>query len=267
MSQGLVERMAFAREIALRAGAATLRHFQREDLSVEMKRDGTPVTAADREAEELLRRLVGERYPDDGLIGEEYGQQDGRGEFRWVFDPIDGTKSFACGVPLYGNLVAVERRGADGAWIPVVGVVNMPALGEIVYAAEGQGAWHESAGRDKRAARVSQVERLRDAVVVMTGMEYVRKGKAEDAMERVSRACRMVRGWSDCYGLVLVATGRADVWLEPAVSHWDIAPALPILLEAGGEFTDFQGRRRVQSGSGLGTNGRLHAELVQQIGG
>lgn len=257
--------MEFARDIALKAGAATLGHFQREDLPVEMKRDGTPVTEADRQAEELLRALVGVRFADDGLIGEEFGVREGRSVFRWVFDPIDGTKSFACGVPLYGNLVAVERRGEDGSWWPVIGVVNMPALGELVYAGEGLGAWHESRGRAKRPARVSKVARLADSVVVITGMEYVQKGRAESAMSRLAGACRMVRGWSDCYGLVLVATGRADVWFEPAVSHWDIAPAPPILAEAGGEFTDVQGRRSVVNGSGVGTNRLLHEAVLAAV--
>lgn len=256
-------RLDLARTLALEAGALTLRHFQLDDLRVEMKQDGTPVTIADREAEQVLRQGVMAEFPDDGLIGEEFGVAEGRSDFRWVFDPIDGTKSFACGVPLYGTLVAVERR-VGGVWRSVVGVVNMPALGEMVYAADGCGAWQEVGGA-KRAARVSGVTTLRESVMVLTGGEYTTQAGAEGVQRRLASACRLVRGWSDCYGLVLVATGRAEVWFEPVVREWDVAPAPVILREAGGTFTDWRGVEDIRSGTGLGTNGRIHAEALAII--
>lgn len=259
----ITTRLDLARTLALEAGALTLRHFQRDDLRVEMKQDGTPVTIADREAERLLRRGVMAEFPVDGLIGEEFGVVEGRSDFRWVFDPIDGTKSFACGVPLYGTLVGVERR-MDGGWRSVVGVVNMPALGEVVYAGDGCGAWHEVNGV-KRPARVSRVETLSESVMVLTGGEYTTQAGAESVQRRMASACRLVRGWSDCYGLVLVATGRAEVWFEPVVREWDVAPAPVILREAGGAFTDWRGAEDIRSGTGLGTNGRVHAEALALI--
>ncbi len=259
----ITTRLDLARTLALEAGLLTQRYFQRADLGVEMKQDGTPVTIADREAEQMLRRGVLETLPDDGLIGEEFGIAEGRSDFRWVFDPIDGTKSFACGVPLYGNLVGVERRVA-GVWSSVVGVVNMPALGEMVYASEGCGAWHETGGT-KRAARVSNTTSLRESVMVLTGSEYTAQAGAEGVQRRLASACRLVRGWSDCYGLMLVATGRADVWFEPVVREWDVAPAPVILREAGGAFTDWRGAEDIRSGTGLGTNRRVHAEALAII--
>ncbi|GJQ28205.1 MAG: histidinol phosphate phosphatase [Phycisphaerae bacterium] len=263
MDHAIADRLDAARAMAAEAGALVMRYFQRDGLSVETKSDGTPVTRADREAEEFLRDRIRSRYPDDGLVGEEYGEHAGRGAFRWVIDPIDGTKSFARGVPLFGTLLAVERQAA-GLWRSVVGVVEMPALGETVFAGEGLGAWHV-AGGVRRAARVSHVGSLREALMVHTGPEYTESAGAGSAQRRLTGACGLVRGWSDCYGLVLVATGRAEVWFEPSVKPWDIAPAPVILHEAGGKFTDWRGDESAYGGNGLGTNGLVHADAMALI--
>lgn len=260
-------RLALALDAARAAGEGILRHFQRDDLPSETKRDGTPVTIADREAERLLRDIVHRVFPADTLQGEEYGVDEGTSDYRWVFDPIDGTKSFMCGVPLFGTLIGVERRGADGAWTSVLGVVHLPALGETVWAAQGRGAWHRTPGRPDRRARVSQVERLDQAVFVTTGREYFEGANASDVHERLARACRLTRGWSDCYGLVLVATGRADVWCEPLVHVWDVAPALPIIREAGGVYTDWQGVADIRSNTCLAAPAGVHAEALRVIRG
>lgn len=230
-----------------------------------MKRDGTPVTNADREAEQLLRGWVRERFAEDGLVGEEYGVEEGKSEYRWVFDPIDGTKSFACGVPLYGTLVGVERRAEDGVWTSVIGVVEMPALRERVWGARGLGAWHQRENETERPARVSAVGSLGESVFVTTGREYFEKGRAMRVHDHLASVCRLTRGWSDCYGLVLVATGRAEVWCEPLVHVWDVAPALPIMLEAGGAYSDWSGAPDIRAATCLATNGRVHAEALGAI--
>jgi histidinol phosphatase-like enzyme (inositol monophosphatase family) len=256
------QRLAFARDIAREAGEITLTHFRRRGLAVETKRDGTPVTIADQEAEKRLRALVEAKFPQDGILGEEFGEKAGTSGYRWIFDPIDGTKAFVCGVPLYGTMVAVMEQSR-----PVVGVINMPALGEAVSAARGLGCTLERPGHQPAPARVSGLQDLSEAVLVYTGMEVYRQAGRERAFDALSRACRLSRGWNDCYGCVLVATGRADVWMEPVVALWDVAAAVPIIEEAGGVYTDFQGRADPTTGSCLVANPTLHAAALKLIRG
>lgn len=257
LDPALEARWTFATQIAREAGELTLTHFRNRGLAVQTKRDGSPVTIADQDAEKRLRALVEARFGEDGILGEEFGERKGSSGYRWVFDPIDGTKSFVCGVPLYGTMVAV-MKGDE----PVVGVINMPALGEVVHAAKGAGCWLERAGHPKAQARVSGVTDLKEAVFVFTAPEVYTNAGRWDAFQRLSHGTRLSRGWSDCYGCVLVATGRADVWAEPTVALWDVAAALPIIEEAGGMYTDFAGTRDVTTGSCVATNGALHAAAL-----
>src|SRR5688572_7825905 len=193
-------RLEFAVEAAREAGRLTLDWFNTSALAVERKRDGTPVTAADRAAEKRLLDLIARRFPDDGVLGEEFGETEGASGYRWILDPIDGTKSFVHGVPLYGTLVAVEdlrRREA------VVGVIEMPALGsgagggERVYAARGMGAFHSIGNAAPAPARVSAVSRLADAMYVTTSLDYFSAGGVARVMAAMQRACAATRGWSD----------------------------------------------------------------------
>jgi histidinol phosphatase-like enzyme (inositol monophosphatase family) len=238
--------LAAARE----AGDAALRRF-RDLPPVERKPDGSVVTEADREAEAILRRAIRRAFPSHRILGEEGGEEGaGAAGVRWIVDPIDGTESFVRGVPLWGVLVAAE---ADG--VPAVGVCHMPALGETVAAARGRGCtWNG------RPARVSRVGRLEDACALMTSSRAVRRRTSSlpDLEERVSR----VRGWSDCYAYVLVATGRADLAFDPVLRPWDTAAFLPILEEAGGRFTDWRGRPTAHGGDGFASNGLLHDEAL-----
>jgi histidinol phosphatase-like enzyme (inositol monophosphatase family) len=249
--------LAFALEIARAAGAATLAYFQGAELGAELKGDGSDVTRADREAEQLLRERIRARFPDDGILGEEHGEEPGASGRRWVLDPIDGTFSFVHGVPLYCNLVALEDAGRA-----VVGVCNMPALGEAVTAARGAGAtWHRD-GRDPVPARVSSTARLADATVCFTGAGYFHQMGHGELLARLFDATRRTRGWGDGYAFLLVATGRADAAVEPGLHPWDYAPFVPILEEAGGRFTDFEGRPFDGVSTALAANRALHAELL-----
>jgi histidinol phosphatase-like enzyme (inositol monophosphatase family) len=254
----LKARLELAVDAARRAGELTLQHFNRPDLHVEPKRDGTPVTVADRQAEEYLRNRIAAAFPADAVLGEEMPERPGTSNFRWIIDPIDGTKSFVHGVPLYGTLVGVEFEQRS-----VIGVVVLPALEEYVYAARGQGAWWHLRGCDQpRPARVSQVDRLAEATFCVTSVsEFIRTGRLS-AYDELRGQCRLVRGWGDCYGYVLVATGRAEIMIEPELSLWDMAALLPILEEAGGTFTDWKGNPTIYSGEGLATNGRLREQVL-----
>lgn len=255
-------RLALAVEIAREAGQVTLEHFRSRDLRVERKGDDTPVTAADRRAEELLRTRIAASFPDDGVLGEELGEEEGGSDFRWILDPIDGTRSFVHGVPLYGTLVAIQRAGG-----PVeAGVVRMPALGEAVHAARGGGAWHVVGEAEAVPARVSRTSDLDEALFLTTEVESWDRRGAGEAFSMLQERAALTRTWGDCYGYLLVATGRAEVMVDPAMSLWDAAALLPVLAEAGGTFTDWRGGGRPDGGDGLGTNGRLAGKVLEVLG-
>jgi histidinol-phosphatase len=262
----MLEEREFALEIARAAGALTLEYFGRDDLVVDQKQDNTPVTEADRAAEELLRTRIERRYPSDGILGEEFGELHGTSGRRWILDPIDGTRSFERGVPLYGNLIALEAAGEV-----LVGVIHMPALRELVHAAAGAGAvWISNLGTPgerQRPARVSRVSRPRAALFGFTSMGgFVRAGNAA-LLERLRATFGIDRGWSDCYGHLLVATGRMDVMVDPRLGPWDAAALKVVVEEAGGTFTDLGGHATHLGGSGMSTNGALFETALRAATG
>jgi len=244
----------FAVRVAREAGDITRRYF-RKSLAVERKTDGSPVTAADREAERFIRESIQNAFPDDGILGEEEDERPGTSDRRWIIDPLDGTYSFVHGVPLFGVLIAAEVAAE-----PVLGVANLPALDELVYAARGLGCFWNGA-----PARVSATQTLSEALLLATdfGMcEQYGFGPAAAALQRKASARRT---WGDCYGHILVATGRADVMLDPVMNVWDCAALLPIVEEAGGTFTDWQGRRTIHGGNAVSSNGSLFQETMEII--
>jgi histidinol phosphatase-like enzyme (inositol monophosphatase family) len=258
MSATLRELLTFAHELAWNAGKITLRYFQ-TGLIPDLKDDDSPVTVADREAEQFMRTIINERYPSHAVLGEEGGQTGGdNAEWRWILDPIDGTRSFVHGVPLYGVMIGLERAGE-----PVLGVVGIPALNEIVYAAQGEGCWWNG-----RRCHVSQVGTLKQGLLLSTALHdrYARYDRLP-AFERLVAAAGTSRTWGDCYGYLLVATGRAEAMVDPAMQIWDAAALLPILQEAGGTFTDWQGNATIQAGEGIGSNGLVLDEVLSLIKG
>jgi len=244
----LKELLEFAVELGRGAGDVTLEYFRKKP-ETSTKDDGSYVTIADREAEKYLRRQIAERFPDDGCVGEEEGESTGTSGRRWIVDPIDGTFAFVHGVPFYGVLIALEVDGES-----VVGVVNIPALGELVSAAKGLGCFLNG-----EPARVSDTAALKDALLLSTDFAA--------STERLRARAKASRTWGDCYGYVLVATGRADVMLDPVMNLWDCAPLLPIMEEAGGTFTDWRGARTIDGGNSIATNGVLFDEVMSFIRG
>jgi histidinol-phosphatase len=248
------EFLDFAIALARDAGAVALSYFGK-DIQRERKRDGSVVTIADREAEALMRQRITERYPDDGIVGEEFGVRAGVSGRRWIVDPIDGTFSFTHGVPLFGVLVGVEIGGR-----PSVGVAHMPALQETVAAGSGLGCQWNGV-----RARTSAIATLGDALV-LCGDFYAHHAHGFGvAAERIQAAARERRGWGDCYGHILVATGRAEVALDPVMSIWDCAALAPILEEAGGTFTDWRGKRTIEGGNAISTNGQLFDDVMKLV--
>jgi histidinol-phosphatase len=253
-SETLGELREFAAELAWLAGKLTLRYYQ-TGLTPDLKADESPVTLADRESERLMRELIEARYPHHSILGEEEGETRPGASHRWILDPIDGTKSFVRGVPLYAVLVGLEREGEA-----VVGAVNIPALGDFLTAAKGEGCqWNG------RPARVSQATRLADSLLLCTDAEAMGKAGRAEAYRRLVAATKMQRGWSDAYGYVLVATGRAEVMLDPEMNAWDCAALLPVMQEAGGSFTDWDGTPTIHGGNAIATNGRVLEEVLALV--
>ncbi|MBT8396180.1 MAG: inositol monophosphatase family protein [Gemmatimonadetes bacterium] len=247
----LADLLQNALQWAREAGAVTLRHFGTA-LDSETKGDGTPVTVADRAAETLLRERIGAEYPHHGILGEEFGETNPGASVRWIVDPIDGTRSFVRGVPIYGVLIGIDVEG-----VPMVGVAHFPALRETVGAALGHGCdWNG------RPARVSRIRNLPDAAALTTDPAELLKSPVAPGWEELVEGCSLARTWGDCYGHVLVATGRAEIMIDPVLSPWDAAPFVPILEEAGGRFTDLAGNARLDGGSGISTNGLLHDRVL-----
>ena len=238
-------------DAAYDAGRRTLAYFNTR-IAVETKADNTPVTRADHEAEEMIRRTILARFPTHSILGEEGGIHEGSDpRYRWIIDPVDGTKSFICGVPLYGVLIGVEVDGKAQ-----VGVCYLPALDEMVAAASGLGCrWNG------RIARVSGVNRIEDAVISCTSI--VTAQARSDAFEKISSRAKVTRGWGDCYGHVLAATGRIDIMLDPRMNPWDAAPFLPIYAAAGGHYTTWKGEATIWGKDGVGTNADLHREVIE----
>jgi histidinol phosphatase-like enzyme (inositol monophosphatase family) len=249
LSEEIASRLKLAIEAGKEAGRLTLQYFQQEGLAVERKIDASPVTVADRFAEQLLRERISAEFPDDGVLGEELGTSSGSSGFTWILDPIDGTKSFISGVPLYGTMVAVEHEKRA-----LAGCVFMPALDEGVYAAVGQGTWHWRGEQQPRQVHVSKTARLADAVFVTSQVDSFAKRGAAGAYEALQAAVSITRTWGDCYGYLLVATGRADLMVDPIMNVWDAAAVQPIIEEAGGSFTDWQGIPTIHAGEAIATN-------------
>lgn len=259
----LLARAELLQELVAAASERALFHFHAPDLAVQQKADRTPVTAADLEIESLLRTGIRDRFPHDGLLGEEHGEAAGTSGWRWVIDPIDGTIAFARGVPLFGILVGLEHGDEV-----VAGACAMPAIGESIAAVAGRGAWLERrrpGGVERSPARVAGCGGLAEALVCVGGGEYFRMGGVDPAFAAVHAAAGRIRGWCDCHGGLLVASGRADGWVDPLMQPWDAAPFPVILAEAGGIFTDWQGRRGIRGGSALAGNPAIHAALLETV--
>lgn len=256
IKEPLRSRLEVALEACWRAGKITLEYFQ-TGVAVELKSDHTPVTIADRRAEEEIRRWLTRSFPDDAVVGEEGGNTTPtrNSDATWYIDPIDGTKAFICGVPFYGALLACEMQGRV-----VLGVAHFPALAETVWAVQNAGCYWNG-----RRARVSAVTKLEEAVLLTTDFYRMEMTGYGEALEQLCRSTKLQRTWGDAYGHILVATGRAEIMLDPRMAVWDNGPLLPILEEAGGRFTDWQGNATIHGGNAFSTNGHLHETVKQML--
>ncbi len=249
-ASGLDARIAPAAELARLTGDIAFRHY-RSNLTVETKPDGSPVTVADRAAEEAARDWVRRFFPDDGVLGEEFGEERAGARRRWVIDPIDGTKSFVRGSPLWGSLVA----WCEGETV-LAGAAYIPAVGELIAPAPGMGCWWNGS----RCA-VSSVSALGNAAVLTTDTRFGERPERRAGWDRVADAASVARTWGDCFGYLLVATGRAEMMCDAIMNPWDAAALYPVIREAGGVFTDWDGRDTAFGGSAVATNRALSDDI------
>jgi histidinol phosphatase-like enzyme (inositol monophosphatase family) len=245
----------FLVELATASGDLIRPYFGAADLQVDLKADETIVTKADRDAEALMREVIARRFPEHGILGEEYGTERPDAEFVWVLDPIDGTISFASASPLFGTLIALKRNGR-----PVLGCIHQPVLRQLLIGD------NETASLNGAPVHVRHTPSLSGATLLITDVVDVAKHQNCPAFDALMRDVKIVRTWGDCYGYLLLATGHADIMGDPIMNPWDIAALIPIVQGAGGVITDWQGHDANGADSILATtNPTLHAEVVRRL--
>ncbi len=247
--------MTAALELAEKAGTLILSYYRSSSLEVHSKRDDSPVTEADRHAEKLIREELAVLFPDDGVFGEEFDEKVSGNGRRWILDPIDGTRSFIHGVPLFGVMIGLEIDREMK-----LGVVGFPALKETYYAETGTGAW-----MNEERIHVSPVSDYRDATVVFTEKEYLLDPLSDNPVDNLRDTAGLVRGWGDCYGHMLVASGRAEVAIDKVMSPWDCAALIPIVREAGGRCFDYTGRTTIYGQGLVSANETIGDKLLAEL--
>lgn len=247
----------FLAELAAQSGDLIRPYFRNPNLVVETKSDLSPVTAADRGAEDLLRRLIAARYPTHGIVGEEFGTENANADFVWVLDPIDGTKSFAAGCPLFGTLIALLHEGK-----PVLSAIHLSALDQL-YLGDNL-----TTTLNGRAVRVRPTTDLADATLLTSDTLNLAKYQNGPSCERLLGRAKLVRTWGDCFGYTLVAGGWADIMLDPIMNPWDIAALVPVMRGAGGVITDWKGGEPVDSDSTIASaTPELHRAVLETLHG
>ena len=257
--------LALAIRLADAADSITLARYQSIDLVVTTKPDNTPVTDADKATEEALRALIKNHRPDDGIVGEEFGNDAGSAERYWVIDPIDGTKNFLRGVPTWATLIGLIEKQSDGREVVVVGVVSAPALFRRWHASEGNGAFVSVNKAAPQRINVSQVSEIKDASISYS--DFIGWGERLAPFQELMAAAWRTRGIGDFWSHMLVAEGAVDVAIEPSLALWDMAALDIIVREAGGRFSNVAGVDGSLGGSGLSTNSAIHQKIVDKLNG
>jgi histidinol-phosphatase len=237
------------------AGEVILPYF-RTAIAIETKADQSPVTAADRAGEQVIVEMLRRHFPEHGVLGEEFGAQAGRGDARWIIDPIDGTQNFIRGIPFFGTLIALEQAGEI-----TVGVVHAPAQGDLLYAARGLGAFANG-----EPLAVSTITELAQAMLLHSSLNLMLRDGYWDGLRRLTQATRRQRGFGDYFAYTFVCRGQAEVMLETDIKPWDVAPLKIIVEEAGGRFSDFTGAPTIYSGNAIVSNGRVHDAVLALLG-
>ncbi|HKJ32424.1 MAG TPA: inositol monophosphatase family protein [Balneolales bacterium] len=242
--------LEWSKKVAVEGGRHTLKYYK-TSINIEYKSDDSPVTIADKETEALMRKMIMEKFPDHGILGEEHGRVNPESDIQWILDPIDGTLSFIHGVPLYTTLIGILVKGK-----PEIGIIYAPVLDELCDAAVGMGTRFNDV-----TCKVGNCENLEKATLLTTDIQDVFTHGFEKPYRKIMDKVRLNRSWGDAYGHMLVATDRADIMFDPVLNIWDAAPLLTIIEEAGGSFTDVKGRATIDGGSGYSCNKQLYPQI------
>ena len=242
----------FVHKLASESAQVIKPYFGTFDLEVELKSDETPVTAADRGAEEVMRHLIRKEFPDHGIIGEEFGDENEAAEFVWVLDPIDGTKSFASGCPLFGTLICLLYEGQ-----PILGAINQPILERLCIGDNNQTTVNG------HPVHVRETDRLSEAILLTTDILSVGEYQNKAGFENLLHGTKLFRTWGDCYGYLLLASGGADIMLDPIVNPWDVLPVIPVVRGAGGIITAWDGSDVVRGDSCVAASQNLHPRVLE----
>lgn len=229
-----------------------IRSYYRVPINVDTKEDDSPVTIADKKAEEFLRETIMKEFPEHGILGEEFGETNPDAEYKWVLDPIDGTKSFICGTPLFGTLIALLQNGS-----PVLGAINLPVLDELLIGD------NYTARLNDKPVKVRQCNNISEAVLLTTDIKSYESHQSRRALDNLISKVKMLRGWGDCYGYYLVATGYADIMIDPIMSVWDTMALIPVIKGAGGTITDFKGNDPAKGTSIIASSQNIYYNIVK----
>jgi len=253
--QELNELRHFCKWLADESGKIIKRYW-RTDISVENKPDHSPVTIADKKTEEFMREVIMKKFPDHGILGEEFGEHNPNAEYKWVLDPIDGTKSFICGAVTFGTLIALLKNGE-----PILGVINQPILNEFLIGD------NQTAELNGNRVNVRNCNNLSDAVLLSSDHLTFGQFRNQEGFEKLIRKIKLYRMWGDCYGYYLVATGYADIMIDPIMNPWDLMALIPIIRGAGGTITDYYNGNPAKGNSIVATGGKIHGEVIEILNG
>lgn len=234
--------------------AEIIKKYFRTGVSVESKPDDSPVTIADKKAEDAMRILISNHFPDHGIIGEEFGETKKDAEYVWILDPIDGTKSFICGAYSFGTLIGLSKNGE-----PILGVYNHPILNDLLI-----GDNSETRINDIKTT-VRKCNDLSKAVLLTTDHFNIEKYQNIDLFNKLVKKVNLYRNWGDCYGYYLLATGYADIMIDPIMSTWDLLPLIPIIIGAGGVISDYQGNEPIKGKSAVASSPQIHSAVIHSL--
>lgn len=243
----------FCRLLAVQS-ASIIKSYYRKDLSIDSKSDESPVTIADKKAEEVMRELIMKEYPEHGILGEEFGVHNPDAEYQWILDPIDGTKSFICGALSFGTLIALTKNGS-----PVLGVINHPILDEFLIGDNNKTLLNNN------SVKIRECKRISDAVLLTTDHYHLKKHKNFKNFEALAENVKLYRNWGDCYGYYLLSTGFADIMIDAIMSVWDSMALIPVIKGAGGIITDYEGNPAEKGNSIVAASKDIHAEIIELL--
>ena len=244
---------SFCRKLSDESGKIIKQYF-RTEINVERKKDESPVTIADKKSEEIMRELIMKEFPDHGIIGEEFGKHNEDAEYKWILDPIDGTKSFITGTVTFGTLIALTQNNK-----PILGVINQPILNEFLIGD------NDTAELNGKKVTMRECDNISQATLLASDHYMVGSFQNFEKFENLAKQVKLYRNWGDCFSYYLLSTGFADIMVDPIMNIWDLAALIPVVKGAGGEISDWHGNDAATGTSTIAANKKLHSAVVKML--